>query len=222
MRTSHPLFYNQLYARVEPAGLAAEWAAAATNTNVHTFEVAPVYTLLENEVIKKMSSLVGFEDSEADGLFVPGGSASNLYAMHLARHKAFPETRRGGLAALARPLAAFTSEQSHYSYTKAAALTGLGTDNMVAVACDEYGAMRPEALEAAIDAAEARGQVRAREEEELKSSSGWRRGQGCMQSRPAVAGHTAVNPAPSSCPPPQPPGALLRGPDRGHHRDWRV
>lgn len=107
MRTSHPLFYNQLYARVEPAGLAAEWAAAATNTNVHTFEVAPVYTILENEVVRKLCGYVGYPPDEADGLLVPGGSASNLYAMHLARHRAFPEVRAKGLSAAPR-LVAFT------------------------------------------------------------------------------------------------------------------
>ncbi|GBF91842.1 glutamate decarboxylase [Raphidocelis subcapitata] len=157
MRTSHPLFYNQLYARVEPAGLAAEWLAAATNTNVHTFEVAPVYTMLEGEVIAKMASIVGYPESTRDGLLVPGGSASNLYAMHIARHRAFPDVRRRGLGA-APPLAAFTSSHSHYSYTKAAALTGLGTDNMVAVETDEFGAMLPEALEAAVERAAAAGQ----------------------------------------------------------------
>ncbi|KAI8476544.1 MAG: pyridoxal phosphate-dependent transferase [Monoraphidium minutum] len=157
MRTSHPLFYNQLYARVEPAALAAEWAAAATNTNVHTFEVAPVYTLLESEVIGRMAAAVGFPEDARDGLFVPGGSASNLYALHLARHRAFPDVRRRGLAACPQ-LVGFTSAQSHYSYTKAAALTGLGTDNMVGVECGEGGAMLPAALEAAVLRAVAQGQ----------------------------------------------------------------
>jgi glutamate/tyrosine decarboxylase-like PLP-dependent enzyme len=107
-----------------------------------------------------MASLVGFPEGSRDGLLVPGGSASNLYALHLARHRAVPESRARGLAG-GPPLCAFTSGQSHYSYTKAAALTGLGTDNMVAVGCDARGALVPAALEAAIDKAEARGQVRA-------------------------------------------------------------
>jgi glutamate decarboxylase len=157
-RTSHPLFFNQLYARVEPAGIAAEWTSVATNTNVHTYEVAPVYTLLEHAVIAKMTGYVGYTANEADGLLVPGGSAANLYGMHIARHRAFPEVRTKGLAA-APPLVAFTSSHSHYSYTKAAAVTGLGTDNMVAVDTDEFGAMLPSALEDAIKAARAAGKT---------------------------------------------------------------
>lgn len=60
-----------------------------------------------------MAGIVGYPKAAADGLFVPGGSASNLYAMHIARHKAAPETRTQGLAA-APGLVAFTSAQSHY------------------------------------------------------------------------------------------------------------
>ena len=38
---------------------------------------------------------------------------------------------------------AFTSEQAHYSYRKAVALVGLGTDNLISVACNADGAMSP-------------------------------------------------------------------------------
>ena len=62
--------------------------------------------------------------------------------MHLARNRADPELKRRGAVGGPR-LVAFTSEQSHYSYLKAAALTGLGSDNLVSVACDEGGAMCP-------------------------------------------------------------------------------
>ncbi len=54
--------------------------AVATNTNAHTFEVAPVFTLAETEVLAKMARVVGGAYAEAnDGLFVPGGSIANLY-----------------------------------------------------------------------------------------------------------------------------------------------
>jgi hypothetical protein len=77
VRTSHPLFFNQLYARVEPVGVAADRAVAATNTNVHTYEVAPVFSLVEAALLDKVARVIGF--SRHDGLFVPGGSISNTY-----------------------------------------------------------------------------------------------------------------------------------------------
>ena len=47
VRTAHPLFLNQLYARPDPISIAADWLTTALNTNVHTFEVAPVLTTVE-------------------------------------------------------------------------------------------------------------------------------------------------------------------------------
>ena len=79
VRTGHPLFFNQLYARPEPAAVAGEWLVAAATTNVHTYEVAPVFTLVEAEVVAKMAALVGYGAADAEGLFVPGGSSANLY-----------------------------------------------------------------------------------------------------------------------------------------------
>lgn len=67
--------------------------------------------------------------------------------MHLARNRADPDFKRRGAAGGPR-LVAFTSEQAHYSYLKAAALTGLGSDNLISVACDQDGRMCPEGVPA--------------------------------------------------------------------------
>ena len=47
VRTGHPKFFNQLYARADPAATAADWLVTAANTNVHTYEAAPVFTAVE-------------------------------------------------------------------------------------------------------------------------------------------------------------------------------
>jgi glutamate/tyrosine decarboxylase-like PLP-dependent enzyme len=60
--------------------------------------------------------------------------------MHLARNRADPGFKRRG-AAGGPKLVAFTSEQAHYSYEKAAALTGLGTNNLIRVPCTHDGAI---------------------------------------------------------------------------------
>ncbi|CAL8465172.1 g4707 [Coccomyxa elongata] len=158
-RTCHPLFFNQLYGGPEPVGIAGEWLAVATNTNAHTYEVAPVFTLAEIEVLAKMARVVGGAYAQThDGLFVPGGSIANLYGMHLARNRADPEFKRRG--AVGGPcLVAFTSAHAHYSYMKAATMTGLGSDNLIVVPCAANGSMFPAALEAAIVAAKERGGI---------------------------------------------------------------
>lgn len=82
VRTGHPLFFNQLYARADPVSIAGDWLAVAANTNVHTFEVAPVFTAVEVEVLAKLASCVGGAFAQHhDGLFCPGGSISNMYGM---------------------------------------------------------------------------------------------------------------------------------------------
>lgn len=58
-----------------------EWTAAACNTNVHTFEVAPVFSLVEVELLAKVARVIGYQ--QHDGLFVPGGSLSNIYGARL-------------------------------------------------------------------------------------------------------------------------------------------
>jgi glutamate/tyrosine decarboxylase-like PLP-dependent enzyme len=75
-------------------------------------------------------------------------------------HCLFPPAVKTRGAAGGPVLVAFTSSHAHYSYEKAAHLTGLGTDNLVAVATDAQGQMLPHALEEAVAAALKQGKVR--------------------------------------------------------------
>jgi len=155
VRTNHPRFFNQLYGRVEAAGLLGSWLTTTTAGNCHTYEVAPVFTLTEKYVLQKLCASVGFP-AESEGLFVPGGSIANLYGIHLARYRAFPQAKTEGLWGCP-PLVMFVSTHAHYSYAKASHVMGLGTSNVVKVATDREGRMRVDALEEAVAAAVAAG-----------------------------------------------------------------
>jgi len=127
---------------------------------VHTYEVAPVLTMMEHKCVEKVADLVGYAPEAREGIMAPGGSSANIYAVHAARHaKLGAAGLKLGVAAAAggRALVAFVSGESHYSYKKAMNLLGLGTDNLVAVDTDPSGAMLPDALDAAAAAAAARG-----------------------------------------------------------------
>ena len=156
VKTRHPLFLNQLYGGVDDAALAGEWLVAACNTNAHTYEVAPVFTLVERAVVKAVGELAGW--SGADGLTTPGGSASNLYGMHMAAHAADPQRRTRG-ASGGPTLVAFVSADAHYSYLKASRIMGLGDENLVAVPVDRDGKVRGPALKACMDAAREAGKT---------------------------------------------------------------
>lgn len=138
VKTGHPYFINQLFSSLDVYGLVGQWVTDALNPSVYTYEVAPVFTIMENEVLANMASIVGY--SQHDGLFAPGGSMANMYGMLLARHRRFPEVKRSGVGGLGR-LVAFTSVDAHYSNTKSAMTLGLGSDNLVLVNVDEEGRM---------------------------------------------------------------------------------
>lgn len=95
--------------------------------------MAPVFTLVEQEIIKNALKLVGYPESpDADGILSPGGSTSNIYGMVVARYHKFPQIKTKGTSGLP-PLAVFTSEDDHYSISKGAHWLGIGTDNIYKV-----------------------------------------------------------------------------------------
>ncbi len=142
VRTAHPGFSNQLWAGFDPIGVIGEIVTAFTNTTMATFEMSPVATLMEREIIKKMTSLVGFEDGE--GIMLTGGSNANLMALHVARQFKFPEVK--ALGNNSRNLVAFVSEESHYSFSKAINLLGIGSENLIKIKAIK-GKMDPSSLE---------------------------------------------------------------------------
>jgi glutamate decarboxylase len=160
VRTSHPRFVNQNFAGPDPIGVVGDWMGAALNTTNATFEVAPVFTLMEIGILDKLATIAGFprthgRDDVPPGMFCPGGSVGILFALQLARHRLDPDIVRRG--ATGTRMAIFVSTSGHYSAKKAAALLGIGTDAVIPVDASTSGAMIPAALAAAIDASIAGG-----------------------------------------------------------------
>lgn len=156
VKTGHPHFYNQLFGGFNAHGLGGAWLTEAINASQYTYEVAPVFTLMEKAVLGEMLKLIGFPDGDA--IFCPGGSLSNMYAINLARYRKFPQAKESGLFGLPN-LCIMTSEKSHYSTKKGAAFLGFGMNNVIPVDCDAVGRMIPEKLEESLKQAKAKGSV---------------------------------------------------------------
>ncbi|XP_060036465.1 acidic amino acid decarboxylase GADL1 isoform X4 [Erinaceus europaeus] len=156
VKTNHPRFFNQLYAGLDYYSLVARFITEALNPSVYTYEVSPVFLLVEEAVLKKMIEFIGWK--EGDGIFNPGGSVSNMYAMNLARYKYCPGIKEKGLFGLPR-LILFTSAECHYSMKKAASFLGIGTENVYFVETDGRGKMIPEELDKRIWQAKQEGAV---------------------------------------------------------------
>ncbi|TRY99851.1 hypothetical protein DNTS_021946 [Danionella cerebrum] len=71
VRTGHPRFFNQLSSGLDIIGLAGEWLTSTANTNMFTYEIAPVFVLMEQLTLKKMREIVGWPNGEGDGIFSP-------------------------------------------------------------------------------------------------------------------------------------------------------
>ncbi len=155
VRTGHRQFFNQLWSGFSFPGLLGEMFTSMTNTSMYTYEVAPVATLMETELIKKMGAICGFENPE--GLLLSGGSNGNLQAMMIARNRALPNLKKEGFSDSTR-LTAFISEESHYSFEKNANILGLGTESVRKVKTNDMGEMIPSELAMAIEISLQQGQ----------------------------------------------------------------
>jgi glutamate/tyrosine decarboxylase-like PLP-dependent enzyme len=147
VRTGHRQFFNQLWSGFTLPGFLGEMITCLANTSMYTFEVAPVATLMEKKLIKKLGGICGFENPE--GLFMTGGSIGNLQAMMIARNHTVPSVKSTGLRN-GIELIAFVSEEAHYSFEKSANVLGIGSRNVHKIKTDAMGRMIPEELVKAI------------------------------------------------------------------------
>ncbi|KAF5282582.1 hypothetical protein FQA39_LY04989 [Lamprigera yunnana] len=138
VKTGHPYFINQLFSGLDPYGLVGQWITDALNASVYTYEVAPVFTLMESFVIREMCNMIGPE--WCDGMFCPGGSIGNGTAISLARFHFNRDIKKKGMFHLPR-LVLFISEEAHYSTQKFASFIGIGEDNVILVQTDDFGRM---------------------------------------------------------------------------------
>lgn len=143
VKTIHPMFLNQLFGGFDEAAWAGEVASSLLNPTMATFEIAPVLTVIEKRVVTELLDMMGFERGE--GIMVTGGSNSNLLAMLCARTEYSPNIRLTGFGH--NRFRVYVSAEAHYSFDKAANITGIGTQNLVLVPSNEKGEMIPEQLE---------------------------------------------------------------------------
>ena len=148
VKTGNKQFFNQLYAGFNFPAFVGELITSLTNTSMYTYEVAPVATIVEKEMIQLMNKYTGFKNG--DGIFLTGGSNANLVAMFSARNHIAPMTRVDGYDSNIK-LRAFVNEQAHYSFETAANILGIGAKSVIKVKSDQYGKLIPIELENAIE-----------------------------------------------------------------------
>ena len=144
INTQNPRFMNQLFGASTQEAWLGELITAIMNTSMATYEIAPLATMMEKEIIAKISEEVGYQESL--GIMTPGGSYANMLGIHCARFWKNPEVKKQGFLAGSHHKV-FISSDAHYSSEKSVDLLGIGTDNLVRVKTDDQHKMDLEDLE---------------------------------------------------------------------------
>src|SRR5256886_11286341 len=141
-QNAHPRMFGYVQSPGTPVGAFADLLASTLNANLTIWRSAPAPVELERLTIDWVRQILGFSP-EAAGLFVSGGSMANLTALAAAR-----QTKQDSLGRLRM----YASSATHFSIAKAAALLGIGRENVRHVAVDDRFKMRFDDLIAKIEA----------------------------------------------------------------------
>ena len=141
-QNAHPRMFGYVQSPGTPLAAFADLLASTLNANLTVWRSAPAPVELERLTIDWIRQILGF-NAEAGGLFVSGGSMANLIGIAMARQTKGCSSGR---------LRIYASSETHFSIEKAAALLGIGRENVCHVAVDERFRIRMDDLVAKIGA----------------------------------------------------------------------
>src|SRR5947199_5748930 len=141
-QNAHPRMFGYVQSPGTPLAAFADLLASVLNANLTVWRSAPAPVELERLTIDWIRQILGF-NAGAGGLFVSGGSIANFAAIAAARQ---------AKDYLSGRLRIYASSETHFSIAKAAALLGIGRENVRLVAVDERFRMRLDDLVAKITA----------------------------------------------------------------------
>ena len=155
----HPRMFGYVQAPGTAIAALADLLASTLNANLTAWRSAPAAVEIERLTIDWIKQILGF-NADAGGLFVSGGSMANLAALAAARRaKAPEELLNKGAQSLPQAMRIYVSEETHHSVAKAAALLGLGRENVRTVSVDERFKIRISDLVAKITEDRAAGHL---------------------------------------------------------------
>ncbi len=126
-QNGHPRMFGYVQSPGTPLAAFADLLASTLNANLTAWRSAPAPVELERLTIDWIRQILGF-NSDAGGLLVSGGSMANLAAIAAARQAKGDSSGR---------LRIYASSESHFSVAKAAAILGIGRENVRYVVVDQ-------------------------------------------------------------------------------------
>jgi len=135
-QNAHPRMFGYVQSPGTPIAAFADLLASTLNANLTVWRSAPAPVEVERLTIDWIRQILGF-NAGAGGLFVSGGSMANLAALAAARQTKDCSSGR---------LRIYASSETHFSIVKAAALLGIGRENVCHIAVDERFRIRTDDL----------------------------------------------------------------------------
>lgn len=154
-RLYHPRYMGHQMSGSLPAAIWTESLIGALNQSLAVFEMSPVGTVLETQVIRWMCDLVGF-GAGAGGTMTSGGTEATQTALLAARAAATPDAWADGVGS--NPPVVVYGAHAHYAVSRSVGVMGLGVNNGVQVpSCGQHMDVR--ALHEILDALHEQGRA---------------------------------------------------------------
>ncbi len=145
---NHPRFLNYFGCSASTPTVLAEMLVSVVNTNGFNWTASPAVAELEEVALSWLRQWMGVS-SDFFGIIYDTASSSTLHALAAAREVSDPDSRQKGT----RPgLRIYCSDQAHSSVDKAVLTLGIGLDNLQKIESDAQFSMKPDSLEARIQA----------------------------------------------------------------------
>jgi len=152
MNSQHPRQFGYFTPPPLPMSIMGELLAQVANQGVDVWHAGPLAAFVEEEVVRWLCDLVGYDEGSF-GLLTSGGVMANFMAMTLARDLQLGRLRGLGGPPRGRDLEGarvYTSDQTHFSIARAIDELGFPADTLVVLPADEHFHLRGEAVSVAV------------------------------------------------------------------------
>jgi glutamate/tyrosine decarboxylase-like PLP-dependent enzyme len=154
--TTGPRYFGFVTGGALPATVATEWLTAVWDQPASLYVLSPAAAVVEEVAAAWLVDLLRLPAHSSVG-FVTGCHMANFTALAAARHELLRrldwDVEADGLQDAPR-LRVIVGNEVHVSVIGAVRMLGIGSRQVVRVAADEEGRMKPEALAAAFDGAD--------------------------------------------------------------------
>ena len=151
--TTGPRYFGFVTDGALPATVSAEWLTAAWDQPAALYVMSPAAAVVEEITAAWLIDLLGLPPASSVG-FVTGCHMANFTALAAARHellrRAGWDVEADGLQGAPR-IQVMVGEEVHVSVIGALRMLGIGSRQIVRVAADDQGRMKPDALAAAFE-----------------------------------------------------------------------